>query len=76
MRFLRQVFTFIIVFITISTLIYFVSQETGIATIITFIIIYVYALIGIPGNTLYSHKLHEITKNLNEAIRLIQKRLK
>ena len=68
--------SYLVTIIGIPLLLYNVYLETGIATVSAFIIIYVYAIIGVHGNTLYSHKLYDIAKNIQEAVQLIQQRIK
>lgn len=50
--------------------------EAGFATGILLTLLSIYSYVGIHGNSLYAYKLHDITSNLNDAIRLIQQRLK
>ena len=72
---MKILLTYLIIFISTTVLIYYVNQESGIATTTAMIIIYMYTLTGVHGNKLYSDKLHSIIINLNDAIRLIQKRI-
>jgi len=68
--------TYLIMFIILTMLIYYINQETGIVTTITFIAMYIYVVIGIHGNKIYSDKLHAITEDISSAIHLIRQRLK